>query len=103
MMSKSLLFACLMLLGFSANAAPDPAPLYQQHCVSCHGADAKGNQELGAPNLVDAIWLYGGDRATVVTTIEHGRGGVMPAWGARLAPGTIKELALYVHSLGGGK
>jgi len=79
------------------------AKVFAENCVSCHGADAKGNQELGAPNLTDAIWLYGGDRATVVTTIEHGRGGVMPNWGARLSPGTIKELALYVHSLGGGK
>lgn len=79
------------------------AKVFAANCVSCHGADAKGNQELGAPNLTDAIWLYGGDRATVITTIEHGRGGVMPNWGTRLSPGTIKELALYVHSLGGGK
>ena len=79
------------------------AKVFAANCVSCHGADAKGNQQLGAPNLTDAIWLYGGDRATVITTIEHGRGGVMPNWGARLSPGTIKELALYVHSLGGGK
>ncbi|MFZ3034304.1 MAG: c-type cytochrome, partial [Parvibaculum sp.] len=87
----------------------DPAAIergskvFAENCVSCHGADAKGNQAMGAPDLVDAIWLYGGDRATVVATISHGRAGVMPAWGTRLTPGTIKELALYVHSLGGGK
>jgi cytochrome c oxidase cbb3-type subunit 3 len=79
------------------------AEVFAKNCVTCHGADAKGSQELGAPNLTDAIWLYGGDRASVVQTISHGRGGVMPAWGGRLDPGTIKELALYVHSLGGGK
>ncbi|HMM15073.1 MAG TPA: cytochrome-c oxidase, cbb3-type subunit III [Parvibaculum sp.] len=86
-----------------ANAAKRGAEVYAQNCVSCHGADAKGNQELGAPNLTDAIWLYGGDKASLVATISHGRNGVMPAWGARLGTGTVKELALYVHSLGGGK
>lgn len=79
------------------------AEVYSQNCVSCHGVDAKGDQALGAPNLIDAIWLYGGDRASVVQSISHGRGGVMPSWGGRLKSGTIKELALYVHSLGGGK
>ena len=86
-----------------AAAAKRGAEVFAQNCVACHGADAKGNQALGAPNLTDAIWLYGGDKATLVTTISHGRGGVMPAWGARLGTGTVKELALYVHSLGGGK
>jgi len=86
-----------------AEAAKRGAAVFAQNCVACHGADAKGNQQLGAPNLTDAIWLYGGDKETLVTTISHGRGGVMPAWGARLGAGTVKELALYVHSLGGGK
>ncbi len=86
-----------------AAAATRGAAVFSQNCVSCHGADAKGNQELGAPNLTDAIWLYGGDKATIVQTISHGRGGVMPAWGGRLSSSTVKELALYVHSLGGGK
>lgn len=79
------------------------AAVFAANCVTCHGEDAKGNQELGAPNLTDAIWLFGGDKATIIETVSNGRGGVMPAWAGRLDEGTIKELALYVHSLGGGK
>ncbi|MGB3809477.1 MAG: cytochrome-c oxidase, cbb3-type subunit III [Parvibaculum sp.] len=87
----------------NAEAVTRGAAVFEQQCISCHGADGKGNQELGAPNLTDAIWLYGGDRASIVQTVAHGRSGVMPAWGGRLDAGTIKELTLYVHSLGGGK
>ncbi|EJW09625.1 Cytochrome c oxidase subunit CcoP [Rhodovulum sp. PH10] len=77
--------------------------IFAENCTVCHGEDAKGNQELGAPNLTDRIWLYGGDMATLVETITNGRGGVMPAWTGRLDPVTIKSLAVYVHTLGGGK
>jgi cytochrome c oxidase cbb3-type subunit 3 len=77
--------------------------IFANTCTPCHGTDAKGNQTLGAPNLTDEIWLYGGDKATVTETIRNGRGGVMPAWAARLDPETIKELAIHVHSLGGGQ
>jgi cytochrome c oxidase cbb3-type subunit III len=77
--------------------------IFAENCVSCHGDDAKGNQELGAPNLTDQIWLYGSDEATLVETITNGRAGVMPAWSGRLDPVTIKALTVYVHSLGGGK
>lgn len=77
--------------------------LFADNCVACHGDDAKGNIELGAPNLTDGIWLYGSDQATLVETITNGRAGVMPAWGGRLDPATIKALTVYVHSLGGGK
>ncbi|MCB1521286.1 MAG: cytochrome-c oxidase, cbb3-type subunit III [Hyphomicrobiaceae bacterium] len=76
---------------------------YAEQCSACHGEDGKGNAELGAPNLTDAIWLYGSDRATVMESIRTGRGGAMPAWAGRLDPVTIKSLAVYVHSLGGGK
>ncbi|MCK5276410.1 MAG: cytochrome C oxidase Cbb3, partial [Alphaproteobacteria bacterium] len=62
-----------------------------------------GNAELGAPRLSDAIWLYGGDKATILETITNSRGGVMPAWGTRLDEVTVKQLAIYVHSLGGGQ
>jgi cytochrome c oxidase cbb3-type subunit 3 len=72
-------------------------------CVTCHGEDGKGNQEVGAPNLTANIWLYGGSKEAIVKTIQTGRGGVMPAWAGRLDPETIKKLALYVHSLGGGQ
>ena len=63
----------------------------------------KGNRELGAPDLTDPIWLYGGKPADVIATITNGRKGVMPAWEARLDPVTVKSLAVYVHSLGGGR
>jgi cytochrome c oxidase cbb3-type subunit III len=72
-------------------------------CMSCHGEDGKGNQEVGAPNLTDNIWLYGGNKAAIQHQIETGHGGVMPAWVERLDQVTIKKLALYVHSLGGGQ
>jgi cytochrome c oxidase cbb3-type subunit 3 len=84
-------------------AAARGAALFEANCAVCHGAAGKGNRELGAPNLSDAIWLYGGDRASLTTTIVNARGGVMPAWGQRLDPVTIKMLAAYVHSLGGGE
>lgn len=77
--------------------------LFTENCTSCHGDNGKGNPELGAPNLTDQIWLYGSDEETLVETITNGRAGVMPAWFGRLDPVTVKALAVYVHSLGGGK
>ena len=62
-----------------------------------------GSRELGAPNLTDAVWLYGGSRAEVIQTIANGRGGVMPAWAGKLSPETLKMLTVYVHALGGGE
>jgi cytochrome c oxidase cbb3-type subunit 3 len=79
------------------------ARVFAENCVACHGPDGKGLRQFGAPNLTDAIWLYGGDRASLRTTIHNSRNGVMPAWGLRLDPVTVKMLALYVHSLGGGE
>jgi cytochrome c oxidase cbb3-type subunit III len=83
--------------------APLGAKIFADNCTACHGGNANGNQELGAPDLTDKIWLYGSDEATLVETITSGRAGVMPAWVGRLDPSTIKALAVYVHSLGGGK
>jgi cytochrome c oxidase cbb3-type subunit 3 len=77
--------------------------IFADNCSSCHGDTGKGNQDLGAPNLTDKIWLYGSDEAALVETITNGRSGVMPAWVDRLDPSTIKAMAVYVHSLGGGK
>src|SRR5204863_6867486 len=77
------------------------AKIFAENCSSCHGDAGKGNQELGAPNLADKIWLYGSDEATVIETITNGRSGVMPAWVGRLDASTIKALTVYVHSLGG--
>ena len=86
--------------GYDAAAG---AKIFADNCVACHGDKGQGNQELGAPNLTDKIWLYGSDEATIIETITNGRSGVMPAWVDRLDPSTIKVLAVYVHSLGGGK
>ena len=77
--------------------------IYDEQCVACHGETGKGNPELGAPNLTDQVWLYGGDKAAIVTSIRTGRGGKMPQWIDRLDPVMIKALAVYVHSLGGGQ
>jgi cytochrome c oxidase cbb3-type subunit 3 len=94
------------LSGLPTGAGHDAAAgkkIFADNCVSCHGDDGKGNQELGAPNLTDKIWLFGSDEATVIETITNGRAGVMPAWAGRLDPATVRALAVYVHSLGGGK
>jgi cytochrome c oxidase cbb3-type subunit 3 len=79
------------------------AQLFQQNCAVCHGSDGRGNRAVGAPNLADAIWLYGGKREDVVAQVTNPKHGAMPAWGGRLDPVTIKMLAAYVHSLGGGE
>ena len=79
------------------------AKLYAENCLSCHGAAGQGDRAQGAPALNDAIWLYGGSRADIQSQILKPRMGMMPAWGNRLDPVTIKMLAAYVHSLGGGE
>ena len=86
--------------GYDATAGKK---IFSDNCVVCHGEGGKGNQQVGAPNLTDQIWLYGSDKDTIVETITNGRAGVMPAWAGRLDPTTIKALTVYVHSLGGGK
>jgi cytochrome c oxidase cbb3-type subunit 3 len=94
------------LSGLPTSQGFDPAKgrkIFAENCVTCHGDAGKGNQELGAPNLTDKIWLYGSDEGTIIETITNGRAGVMPAWVDRLDPSTIKALAVYVHSLGGGQ
>lgn len=86
--------------GYDAEAGKK---LFADNCASCHGDAGKGNQDMGAPNLTDGIWLYGSDEATIVQTITNGRNGVMPAWVGRLDSTTIKALTVYVHTLGGGQ
>jgi cytochrome c oxidase cbb3-type subunit 3 len=79
------------------------AQLFEQNCAVCHGPTGRGNRAFGAPNLADAIWLYGGTKEDVVAQVTNPRMGTMPAWGHRLDAVTIKMLAAYVHSLGGGE
>jgi len=84
-----------------ANAAG--TRLFADNCSVCHGPGGEGSRALGAPDLADAIWLYGGAREQVMRQVRAPRHGVMPAWEHRLDPVTIKMLAAYVHSLGGGE
>ena len=86
-----------------ADAAARATEAFANNCAACHGEAGKGNPEFGAPDLTDGEWLYGGDRKTIVESITNSRGGVMPTWAGRLDAPTINALAVYVHSLGGGK
>jgi cytochrome c oxidase cbb3-type subunit III len=79
------------------------AQLFAQNCAVCHGPNGAGNRTVGAPNLADAIWLYGDKREDIAAQVGNPHHGAMPAWGGRLDPVTIKMLAAYVHSLGGGE
>lgn len=95
----------LSLSGTSTDAAAAErgAQVFADNCAACHGEKGEGIQDVGAPRLNDRIWLYGGDKATVVETITYARRGNMPAWSERLDPATVKVLAAYVHALGGGQ
>ncbi|MCM2399382.1 cytochrome-c oxidase, cbb3-type subunit III [Rhizobium sp. S95] len=94
----------------SLTATPSDAALvepgkqvFADNCASCHGEDAKGGRDFGAPNLADAIWLKVNGEAEIAQQISRPKHGVMPAWSARLGDATVKELTVYVHSLGGGE
>jgi cytochrome c oxidase cbb3-type subunit 3 len=95
----------LSLSGQAENeeAAKQGAEIFAEQCAACHGEAGEGMVELGAPRLSDQIWLYGGTKEQVVAQIRQPQHGVMPAWVDRLDPETIKMLAVYVHSLGGGE
>ena len=77
--------------------------LFSDNCASCHGERGLGDRDLGAPNLADAIWLYGGDPDSLTETITDSRFGVMPAWGQRLTEADVRAVSAFVHSLGGGE
>ena len=69
-------------------------------CVPCHGDDARGKKDVGAPNLTDAHWLYGGDLDTITASVNGGREGHMPTWNGRLTTAQIRTLVLFVHDMG---
>ncbi len=75
--------------------------VFATNCVSCHGEDAKGSHDVGAPDLTDHFWIYGGDLDSVYTSVYSGRQGHMPHWDQRLSPLQVKLLTLYVHTLDG--
>lgn len=77
--------------------------IYADQCAVCHGEGGEGMRDLGAPALADAIWLYGSDPDSIMAQVRQPSHGVMPAWGARLGDTVVKQLTLYVHSLGGGE
>lgn len=84
-------------------AGTEGAQLYADNCAACHGDDGTGLPEAGGPSLVDQIWLYQGTLAAIEAQVQQPRHGVMPAWGARLGDTAVKQLAVYVHGLGGGQ
>ncbi len=86
-----------------AAAATRGEALFGENCASCHGERGEGNRDMGSPRLNDRIWLYGGDKASLVRTISYSRAGVMPSWARRLDPAIVNMLTIYVHSLGGGE
>ncbi|WP_112320645.1 cytochrome-c oxidase, cbb3-type subunit III [Oceanibium sediminis] len=86
-----------------ATLAAAGAETFVNECSACHGENAEGNIDLGAPNLADAIWLYGGDRETLIETITYSRAGMMPPWVDRLTEAQIRQVSAYVHQLGGGE
>ncbi len=86
-----------------AALATEGQSLFADNCAACHGETGKGLRELGAPDLTDAIWLYGGDRDTITHSVFYARYGVMPPWSTRLSEDEIRSVATYVHSLGGGE
>ena len=79
------------------------AEVFADNCAACHGDAGLGDREQGAPNIADAIWLYGGDVDALTQTVTNSRFGVMPPWSGRLSEAEIRAVSAYVHQLGGGE
>lgn len=86
-----------------ASMVTDGATVYADNCSSCHGDEGLGDREQGAPNLADAIWLFGGSYDDIRETVVNSRFGVMPSWDTRLTEAQIRAVSAYVHQLGGGE
>lgn len=86
-----------------ATRAAAGATVFTDNCTACHMEGGTGDRAQGAPNLTDAVWLFGGDRAALTETVTKARFGVMPNWNTRLTEDEIRAVAVYVHSLGGGE
>lgn len=95
--------AYVISLAEGSSADHPGAEVFADNCASCHGADGGGDRDQGAPRLSDAIWLYGGDQETVEMTVRNSRYGKMPPWAGRLTEAQIRQVAVYVHGLGGGE
>ncbi|MCS6762246.1 MAG: cytochrome-c oxidase, cbb3-type subunit III [Candidatus Devosia symbiotica] len=83
--------------------SPEGAVIFADNCAVCHGENAKGVAELGGPDLTDAIWLYQRSLESIQAQLQKPRHGMMPSWSEKLNDVTVKELAVYVHALGGGQ
>jgi cytochrome c oxidase cbb3-type subunit 3 len=79
------------------------AVVFEDNCSSCHMEDGTGDRFQGAPNLTDAIWLFGEDKDTITEIVSEGPYGVMPAWSGKLTDSQINAVSAYVHQLGGGE
>ncbi len=90
-------------LEHDAVAALAGAVLFTENCAACHGDKGEGKQDLGGPQLNDAIWFYGNKPEQITAQINNPRQGMMPNWQARLGDSKVKELTAYVLSLGGGQ
>ncbi|WP_374625004.1 cytochrome-c oxidase, cbb3-type subunit III [Devosia sp.] len=92
------------LSGLEGGAASDEgATIFAENCAACHGEAGEGMADLGGPSLTDQVWLYEGSLEAIKAQVNQAKHGVMPAWGARLGDTAVKQLAVYVHSLGGGQ
>lgn len=97
------------VMTLSGETPKDPALVeeggivFADNCAACHGEDGTGDRTQGAPNLTDAIWLYGGEFDTIHDTVSNARFGVMPNWNTRLSEAEIRAVTTYVHGLGGGE
>lgn len=90
-------------LPHDAALAGEGETVFADNCAACHGETGEGDRDQGAPNLTDAVWLYGDDPATLTRIVTEGPFGVMPAWAGRLSEADIRSVAVYVHGLGGGE
>lgn len=86
-----------------AELAASGETVFMDNCASCHAENGTGDRDQGAPNLTDAIWLYGGSEEAIEYTVNFARFGVMPSWADRLSEADVRAVATYVHQLGGGE
>lgn len=93
----------VMSLAGQGSATDEGKLVFDENCAACHGEDGKGLAELGGPNLTDGISLYAVDKDAIVKQVSAPSHGVMPAWQGRLDDASIKQVSIYVHTLGGGQ
>ena len=86
-----------------AGAATRGAAVFVEDCAACHGEKGDGGRDFGAPKLTDGLWLYGGTHDAIAKQVSKPTHGVMPTWAGRLDDVSIKQVAIFVHALGGGE